>query len=148
MTGAMTPEGAARAKIDEGLAACGWSIQDHRQLNLSASRELDRSIVVRSQPSGARWTGRQASPQGERGGARQIRIVLQAFRDALAARTAAHPDEMSEKVRWLYEALFARPPSAAEIALVAQRVADSAQPAAWEPLCHVLLCANEFSFID
>ena len=46
-----------------------------------AAPELDRSVLVPSQPSGARWRNRQVCPQGERGGARQIRTVLQAFKE-------------------------------------------------------------------
>jgi type I restriction enzyme R subunit len=41
-----TPEQKARQKIDAQLRACGWSIQDYRQIDLSAAR----GIAVREVP--------------------------------------------------------------------------------------------------
>jgi type I restriction enzyme R subunit len=32
----MTPERKARQKIDQQLDACGWIVQDYRQMNISA----------------------------------------------------------------------------------------------------------------
>ena len=43
-----TPEELACIKIDELLAACGWTVQDRGQLNLSAGR----GVAVREFPMG------------------------------------------------------------------------------------------------
>lgn len=45
--------------------------------------QLDRSVVVPDQWSGATWTTRKGCPQGERGGAHQIRTVIRTFRERL-----------------------------------------------------------------
>ena len=44
-----TPEELARAKIDELLASCGWTVQHRNELNLSAGR----GVAVREFPMGA-----------------------------------------------------------------------------------------------
>ena len=49
------------------------------------STDLDCSVVVPDQPSGARSTGREACPQGERGCDRQIRTIPRTCRDVLQA---------------------------------------------------------------
>ncbi len=62
------------------------------------------------------------------------------------------PDDDTARLDWLYTRLFARPPTAEEkpIALAALALARSVNPApaAWEQLCQVLLCANEFIYVD
>lgn len=42
----LTPEQRAREKIDRGLAAAGWSVQDHRDMDIHASS----GVVVREYP--------------------------------------------------------------------------------------------------
>lgn len=42
----MTPEEKARLEIDRQLAACGWTVQDHKSMNLSAGP----GIAVREFP--------------------------------------------------------------------------------------------------
>lgn len=42
----MKPEDAARQEIDKLLAACGWDVQDYRQMNISATR----GVAVREFP--------------------------------------------------------------------------------------------------
>jgi len=32
----MTPEEQARQEIDQQLAACGWTVQDHKAMNLTS----------------------------------------------------------------------------------------------------------------
>jgi type I restriction enzyme R subunit len=41
-----TPEQLARKNIDQLLDACGWQVQDYRELNLSAGR----GVAVREFP--------------------------------------------------------------------------------------------------
>ena len=42
----MTPEQKARQKIDQQLDACGWIVQDYRQMDISAGR----GVAVREFP--------------------------------------------------------------------------------------------------
>ncbi|MDQ3439751.1 MAG: PSD1 and planctomycete cytochrome C domain-containing protein, partial [Planctomycetota bacterium] len=50
------------------------------------------------------------------------------------------------KVDWLYRTLFARQPDAQELEVGKSLVASDS--AGWQPYCHVLLCANEFMYVD
>ena len=69
---------------------------------------------------------------------------------ALAQRLAREtPADSAARIAWLYERLFARPPRAEE----AQRATTAltnlgSDAAAWEQFCQVLLCANEFVYVD
>jgi hypothetical protein len=67
----------------------------------------------------------------------------------LAELSLKHGSTPRERIGWLYETLYARPPSQREIDL-AQAALDSAddQKTAWERYCQVLLCANEFAYVD
>lgn len=38
--GSVNPEEKARQEIDRQLAACGWTVQDHKSMNLSAGSGL------------------------------------------------------------------------------------------------------------
>ena len=70
---------------------------------------------------------------------------------ALAARLLREtPDDDTARIAWLYARLFARPPVAEEtqIALAALARGKTDAPAAWEQLCQVLLCTNEFVYLD
>ncbi len=52
----------------------------------------------------------------------------------------------ASKIDWLYRTLFARPPDANEIEIGKTLVAPGG--AGWQAYCHVLLCANEFMYVD
>jgi hypothetical protein len=65
---------------------------------------------------------------------------------ALAARSAGH-DSVDQRVAWLYQALYARLPAPRERELAAELL-PSREATAWERYCHILLCANEFIYID
>ena len=73
---------------------------------------------------------------------------------ALAERLLATPDRTNEqRITQAYELLYGRVPRAAELALGLAFVhkhagADSAQHAAWQEYCQVLLCANELIYLD
>jgi len=67
---------------------------------------------------------------------------------ALARRVAARPGYLEEKVRWLCEVLFARPAAAADVALARRAVPDPEKAEDWLRYCQVLLCSNEFLFVD
>jgi hypothetical protein len=42
----MTPEQPARERIDEQLEQCGWAVQKHTEMNLSAGLGVDGSSVA------------------------------------------------------------------------------------------------------
>ncbi|MEO7299981.1 MAG: DUF1549 and DUF1553 domain-containing protein [Verrucomicrobiota bacterium] len=63
----------------------------------------------------------------------------------------------SKKIQWLYENLYGRPPSSQEIkiggttlaqARVEENGKSDSEKMAWEEYCQVLLCANEFIYVD
>jgi hypothetical protein len=65
---------------------------------------------------------------------------------ALADRsTREAPAGIAHRVEWLYQRLFARPPSPEETALALTAVGNGTE---WESYCHTLLCANEFVYVD
>jgi hypothetical protein len=56
------------------------------------------------------------------------------------------------RVDWLFRTLYARPPESNEVDLVLKALqtakAGSDESAAWTEVCQVLLCANEFIYLD
>ena len=72
---------------------------------------------------------------------------------ALAARLAAAglPDDAA-RIRQAYLVLFARPPEPDEIAVglsaLAKLRANGPDERAWAAYCQVLVCSNEFIYID
>jgi len=68
---------------------------------------------------------------------------------ALAELSAKHGLTLRARIEWLYQTLYSRPPSEREIALAEAALASAAdQNTAWESYCQVLLCANEFMYVD
>jgi hypothetical protein len=73
---------------------------------------------------------------------------------ALAQRVAkeAPPDDKG-RIKWLYQLLYGRPANKEEIklgerALSLARAGTREKDAAWEEYCQVLICANEFLYVD
>jgi hypothetical protein len=67
----------------------------------------------------------------------------------LAARVAqSEPGALEGKVRWLYETLYSRPPTEQEVNIGRVSLGEIIDSLAWERYCQVLLCANEFIYID
>ncbi len=66
----------------------------------------------------------------------------------LAARVEkeAPGEDPATKIDWLYRTLFARPPAADEIDIGKSLVASNGN--GWPAYCHILLCANEFMYVD
>jgi hypothetical protein len=63
------------------------------------------------------------------------------------------PADDAGRVQWLYELLYGRPAAKEEIkiglkALVQARAGAKDKELAWEEYCQVLLCANEFIYVD
>ncbi|MDA1054883.1 MAG: PSD1 and planctomycete cytochrome C domain-containing protein [Planctomycetota bacterium] len=60
-------------------------------------------------------------------------------------------DADGTRIEYAYQLLFGRPPTAEEIGIARQLVTSSEQPteaAGWTDLAHVLLCSNEFVYVD
>jgi hypothetical protein len=60
------------------------------------------------------------------------------------------PADEAARIIWAYQVLFARPARAEELMIARQLLAKSGQPeeTAWRELAHVLLCSNEFIYVD
>ena len=61
------------------------------------------------------------------------------------------PGDESARIEWAFQLLFARPVRAEELAIAHQLLAQSGQrgaEAAWRDFAHVLLCSNEFIYVD
>ena len=81
---------------------------------------------------------------------------------ALAIKTRSHSNDERQRFQFLYQLLFARPPTAGEQKLAAQIIrvsrktretlestqSDDAAAGSWEDLCLALICSNEFLYID
>jgi hypothetical protein len=67
---------------------------------------------------------------------------------ALASRVLAQrlPDDKA-RIDWLYQLLFSRHPKQNEIG-VALSSLQQAGPDAWQQYCQLLLCTNEFTYVD
>ena len=65
----------------------------------------------------------------------------------LAARVEKEAgSDDAAKIDWLYRTLFSRPPTADETEIGKSLVASTDK--GWQAYCHVLLCANEFMYVD
>jgi hypothetical protein len=62
---------------------------------------------------------------------------------ALAKLAQSQPPDDRGKIDWLYRRLYARPATDAEIAIGLKVIARS-----WEAYCQILLCTNEFAYVD
>ena len=69
---------------------------------------------------------------------------------ALAARVASevHSGRDDERISRLYELAFGRAPTPTEIDIGRQLVADPAVKEVWARYCRVILCTNEFVYVD
>lgn len=66
----------------------------------------------------------------------------------LAAQVARQPGSVEAKQLWLSQRLYQRPATEKELALAARLITQAGEAIAWERWCHVLLCANEFCYLD
>jgi hypothetical protein len=68
---------------------------------------------------------------------------------ALAGRAMKTVGDNRAKIGWLYQRLYARPPREREIAIGLEMLqTGGGNELAWERYCQVLLCANEFVYVD
>ena len=62
------------------------------------------------------------------------------------------PSDERGRIEWLSQLLFSRPAREEELAIARQLLAKSGQSeeteTAWRELAHVLLCTNEFIYLD
>jgi len=58
------------------------------------------------------------------------------------------PGDEAARIQHAYQLLFARPANSEEVAIARQIVASSDGHTSWEDLAHVLLCSNEFVYLD
>src|SRR4029434_7496671 len=68
-----------------------------------------------------------------------------------AKRLLREADGETKGINRAYQLLFARPARKEDYAIARDRHAKSGQPqteAAWRDLAHVLLCSNEFIYVD
>ncbi len=75
----------------------------------------------------------------------------------LAERAIQQPGDDAAKIDWLYNKLFTRPPTVQDLEVGKTGLAQARQPLtgekvtpelAWETYCQVLLCTNEFIYVD
>lgn len=58
------------------------------------------------------------------------------------------PNAETSRIQHAYRLLFSRLPSEEELAIARQLVGPAGADAGWSDLAHVLLCSNEFIYID
>jgi len=68
--------------------------------------------------------------------------------EALAAESAKAAPDPAVRLRWLWQRLFQHEPGAEEVAFAAQALGTGADPARWTLFCQMLLCSNEFAYVD
>ena len=70
--------------------------------------------------------------------------------DLLAGRAMAEGGaDLSPRVAWLYRTLYSRDPTPAEVAVAERVIGGGVQDrAAWQQYAQVLMCANEFVYVD
>ncbi len=157
------PEGAAVPKADDDDAAesaakptvaSGPATAKQRRTLYLATTRRDRSgfRVVFDAPD-------NKAPQGGRAESTVAPQALYLLNDpfvlrqaaAIAARVAREAgDDDTARLRWLHATLFARPPSAGEIAIARETLPALAveKSAAWTQFTHVLLASNESIYVD
>lgn len=58
------------------------------------------------------------------------------------------PNFETSRIQYAYRLLFSRSPSEEEIRIARQLLGQASADAGWSDLAHVLLCCNEFIYID
>ena len=75
-------------------------------------------------------------------------FALAQTRELAARAMQVGPTELEGKIKWLYETLYSRAPTEQEVNIGRTALGDVADQPAWERYCQILLCANEFVYID
>ena len=79
-----------------------------------------------------------------------VQAQVKALTQCLAKQA---PTEDRGKIEWLYQLLYSRPAGEDEIKIALAAIASASAGSAltseaWEQYCQVLLCANEFTYVD
>jgi hypothetical protein len=77
-------------------------------------------------------------------------FTMERVRD-LAARVQALGGTDADKIKWLYETLYGRPATPREIEIGLRALAAGAEAIPeirWEAYAQILICANEFIYVD
>ena len=77
-------------------------------------------------------------------------VWLDQISTALAARLVREMPASGDgdRIRLLYEITLGRTPAPAELEIGLQLVADSSEDNAWLRYCRLILCSNEFIYVD
>ncbi len=75
---------------------------------------------------------------------------LSGLTERLAARLRREVpgDDVIERLHWLYQRLFSRLPTPEEIQIASDLLGDDATAQGWDRLCRVIVCTNEFFYVD
>ena len=68
--------------------------------------------------------------------------------EALSAAAAKADADVNGWVFWLWQRVFQREPSPADTALATRALGENPDAARWTEFCQMLLCSNEFSYVD
>ena len=68
--------------------------------------------------------------------------------EALSAAAAKAGADAKERVCWLWQRVFQRELTPTEMALANRALGDAPDAARWTAFCQMLLCSNEFSYVD
>jgi len=75
-------------------------------------------------------------------------LARMAQRLAERLRRDVGENDVAVRLPWLYQVLFARQPTAGEVDVARDLLGPDPRPEAWERLCLVILCTNEFFYVD
>ena len=80
-------------------------------------------------------------------------IVLAQVKALVRRLNREGPTDDRGKIEWLYQLLYSRPPGEDEIKIGLAAISSASSGSgstweAWEQYCQVLLCANEFVYVD
>ena len=79
------------------------------------------------------------------------KFVLAQARHLAERLVRDEPSDATARIRHAYQLLFGRPASTEELEIARQILAQAGKQdaeTAWEDLAHVLLCSNEFVYLD
>ncbi|HSH95343.1 MAG TPA: DUF1553 domain-containing protein, partial [Roseimicrobium sp.] len=68
--------------------------------------------------------------------------------EALASAAIKAGSTTPDRVRWLWQRLFQHAPAAADLSLADRALGGDADIARWTVYCQMLLCSNEFAYVD
>ena len=68
--------------------------------------------------------------------------------EALSSSAAKTSADAKERVCLLWQRVFQREPAPAEMALATRALGENPDAARWTSFCQMLLCSNEFSYVD